>query len=318
MVREQPELAADPHLPFYAATVTRNQARSAVSEAYRTLRTNLEFAAIGRHLGPGSSDAQILLVTSSSAGEGKTTTAVNLAVVMAQMGKRVLLFDCDLRNPRIHRFFGVERAPGFTDVILGSVGLDEAIRSSGDVSVGRGNLLRGLAADGLDRLHLLSSGTAPPHPAEILGSPRFDEVLGQLRERFDMVLLDSPPVLPVTDAAILGSKVDGVVLVHQLGRISRNALRRAKVLLDNVRSSIWGIVLNDLRANVTGYNIESDYARERDTAEGNGRQRPSVVLTAGSWARDRVSSFWSGVRGRRRPDNGRSGEGVDGGSPPGG
>ena len=154
-------------------------------------------------------------------------------------------------------------------------------------------------------MFILTSGTLPPHPAEILISPRFDEILSQLRERFDIILLDSPPVLPVTDAAIAGSKVDGVILVHQLGRVSRNALRRSKTLLDNVQARIWGIVLNDLRSNVTGYVVESTYADPEIAAEPP--RRPALVIVppkAVSW----FENVWSSLRGHQ-PGGPRAGDG---------
>jgi tyrosine-protein kinase Etk/Wzc len=305
----RPSLARDPNLRHYASVVARHDKRSHVAETYRTLRTNLQFARL-QH-GPdakGEPGAGVFLVTSSSPGEGKTTTAVNLAVVMAQTGKRVLLFDCDMRHPKVNKFFGIDRAPGFTDVMLGSVSLDDAIQSSTDLSLAEGDLLANPAVEGLDRLFILTSGTLPPHPAEILISPRFDEILSQLRERFDVILLDSPPVLPVTDAAIAGSKVDGVILVHQLGRVSRNALRRSKTLLDNVQARIWGIVLNDLRSNVTGYAVEPAYADPEIAAPPP--RRPALVVVppkAFSW----FENVWSSVSGHQ-PGGPRAG----GGDPP--
>jgi len=259
LLREQPGLAELPHLRNYASVVARHDRRNPASEAYGTLRTNLQFAAIRNNAASAEARGQVFLFTSASAGEGKTTTVVNLSVVMAQMGKRVLLFECDLRNPGISKFFGVSKSPGLTEAMLGSLSLDEAVRSGTDLTPVHGGASGGLAAEGLDRLHILTSGTLPPQPAEILISSRFGEILSELRARFDVILIDSPPVLPVTDAAILGTKVDGVVLVYQLGRVSRNMLRRAKLLLENVHAPIWGIVLNSLRANVTGYSVESYY-----------------------------------------------------------
>ena len=284
LVRTRPDLARDPDLRFYASVVSRHDKRSHVSEAYRTLRTNLQFAQLRHAQTPDDPAAQFLLVTSASSGEGKTTTVVNLAMVMAQMGKRVLLFDCDMRNPQVNKFLGVDRSPGFTDVMLGAVSLDEAVRSSTNLPAEERDIFTGLASEGLDRLHLLTSGTLPPHPAEILISPGFDDILDQLRARFDVILLDSPPILPVTDAAILGSKVDGVLLVHQLGRISRTALRRSKTLLDNVQARILGIALNDLRSSVAGYSVQTYYSEP----EAAGRdEAPPVLVTA------RTGRTWS-------------------------
>jgi tyrosine-protein kinase Etk/Wzc len=312
LLMERPSLARDANLRHFASVVARHDKRSHVAETYRTLRTNLQFAELRHAIEPKNEGARVYLITSSSPGEGKTTTAANLAVVLAQTGKRVLLFDCDMRNPKVNKFFGVDRSPGFTDVMLGSVSLDEAVRSSTDLAMAAGDLLSNLAVEGLDRLHLLTSGTLPPHPAEILLSPRFDEILEQLRARFDFILLDSPPILPVTDAAIAGSKVDGVMLVHQLGRISRIALRRSKTLLDNARARIWGIVLNDLRTNVTGYAVESSYP---DFEEAAPPPRRSVLVIAPP---RRTMSLLDGIwpSARSRPTRGDD-AGNDSAPPPG-
>jgi capsular exopolysaccharide synthesis family protein len=305
LLTERPSLARDANLPHYASLVTRYHKRSHVAETYRTLRTNLQFAELRHASEPKSEGARVFLVTSSSPCEGKTTTAVNLAVVLAQTGKRVLLFDCDMRNPKINKFFGVERSPGFTDVMLGSVSMDEAVRSSTDLAMAAGDLLSNLAVEGLDRLHLLTSGTLPPHPAEILLSPRFDESLEEHRARFDFILLDSPPVLPVTDAAIAGSKVDGVMLVHQPGRISRIALPRSKTLLDNAGARIWGIVLNDLRTNVTGYAVESSYPDFEEAAQP--RRRSVLVIAPPRRAVSWLDGVWPWARSHptRGDDAGR-------------
>jgi len=312
LLMEHPSLARNANLRHYASVIARHDKRSHVAETYRTLRTNLQFAELRHASQPKGEGARVFLITSSSPGEGKTTTAANLAVVLAQTGKRVLLFDCDMRNPKVNKFFGVERSPGFTDVMLGSVSLDEAVRSSTDLSMAAGDLLSNLAVEGLDRLHLLTSGTLPPHPAEILLSPRFDEILEQLRARFDFILLDSPPILPVTDAAIAGSKVDGVMLVHQLGRISRNALRRSKTLLDNTRARIWGIVLNDLRTNVTGYAVESSYPDFEESARPP--QRSVLVIAPPRRAVSWLDGIWPSARGR--PTQGDN-AGKDSAPPPG-
>jgi succinoglycan biosynthesis transport protein ExoP len=314
LTAERPALARSSNARFHASVVTRHDRRSPVAEAYRTLRTNLQFAELRQAPGPDRPASQVFLVTSSSSGEGKTTTAANLAVVMAQAGKRVLLFDCDMRNPQVDRFFGVERSPGFTDVVLGSLSLDDAIRSSTDLTPGDG-MFSNLATEGLDGLHLLTSGTRPPHPAEILISARFDDVLNRLRARFDVILLDSPPILPVTDAAILGSKVDGVVLVHQLGRIGRNALRRSRTLLDNVRARIWGIVLNDLRANVTGYTVETAYPDPEPPAA-TARRRPAIVIAAPRPTWTWIENLWPLLRHDRSNGHGRDSNTTNDSAPP--
>jgi succinoglycan biosynthesis transport protein ExoP len=196
--------------------------KSAVAECARSVRTNLLFMGADRPL-------RKLLMTSAGTGEGKTTTSIGLAVTMAQAGNRVVLLDTDLRKPRLHRTFGVSGEVGITSVLVDAAKLDEAIKKTEVV--------------GLD---LLPCGPLPPNPADLLHSDRFKELLERLAGMYDRVLLDSPPVGVVTDAAILSQLVDGSLLVIQANRTTRESARRARRRLLDVEANIVGVVLNDL------------------------------------------------------------------------
>ena len=202
--------------------VTVSQPRSPVSEAYRTLRTNLQFASLDKPL-------HTLLVTSPSPEEGKSTLLANLAVAMAQGEKRVILVDCDLRRPSLHRLFGLDNQAGLTTMILedkatGSLPLQDTV---------------------VPGLQLLASGPLPPSPSDLLGSQRMDRVLSVLKDRADMILLDAPPVLAVSDAAVLATKVDGVLLVVRAGQTKRDQVQAARSKLEKVNARLLGAVLTN-------------------------------------------------------------------------
>ena len=231
-------------LNMKARLISHFAPKSALAESFRALRTSVQFSGLER-------GAKTLVVTSSSRGEGKTTVAVNLALVMAQAGSRVLLVEGDMRVPVISQIFGIERSPGLSEVILGSHRWEEVVRTVTDVMMGKIKAEEILAVPGMDNLHIITSGTLPPNPAELFNFRRTDEFISQVRERYDVVIFDSPPVLPVTDTVILGSKVDGVVMVYRVGKIGRGALRRAKVQLDGANAKVFGVVLNGLRPEVS-------------------------------------------------------------------
>jgi capsular exopolysaccharide synthesis family protein len=209
--------------------VTIVEGRSSGAEAYRSLRTNLLFSQTAL-------TTRRVLVTSAMAAEGKTTTASNLAVTFAQQGKSVLIIDGDLRKARLHRVFGITREPGLVDVIAGFASIDESIRPSG-----------------VQNLSVLAAGTLPPNPSELLGSPRMREVLDAASERYDLVLIDAPPVLVAGDASILSVLVDGTVMVLRAGQTDRGAALAAVQQLKSVGATMLGSVLNDPDAKVASY-----------------------------------------------------------------
>ena len=195
--------------------------RSAAAEAYRTLRTNIQFSSLDRQL-------HTLLATSSAPDEGKSTTIANLAVTMAQAEQRVILVDCDLRRPTLHTLFGLPNDAGLTSTIL----------AQDDAEIP-------LLETGVPGLSLLASGPLPPRPADILGSRRMEAVIERLRANADIVLFDTPPVVGVTDAAVLANRVDGVLLIFSAGTTTRERGRQARQILEKVKANIVGVVLNN-------------------------------------------------------------------------
>ena len=194
--------------------------RSPAAEAYRTLRTNIQFSSLDKPL-------HTLLATSTAPDEGKSTTLANLAVTMAQAEQRVILVDCDLRRPSLHTLFDLPNDAGLTSMILSP---EEA---------------EPLQESGVPGLTLLTSGPLPPRPADILGSRRMEAVIARLREQADIVLFDTPPVVAVTDAAVLATRMDGVLLVFQAGTTSRERARQARQILEKVKANVVGVVLNN-------------------------------------------------------------------------
>jgi protein-tyrosine kinase len=204
--------------------ITIAESRSPISEAYRTLRTNLDFAGLDRTL-------KTLVVTSAGVSEGKSTTLANLAVVSAQAGRRVILVDADLRRPSLHQVFGLANDAGLTTMMM-----DDAALASPPLNQTK-----------VDGLSVLTSGPLPPNPAEVMGSRRMEEIIAALAERADQVLFDTPPVVAVTDAAVLATKVDGVVLVVSAGRTRRDHARTAVQRLQQINARIVGAVLTNVQ-----------------------------------------------------------------------
>jgi len=207
--------------------ITLTDPRSPAAEAYRTLRTNLTFAALDKPI-------ETLVVTSAAPGEGKSTVLANLAVTMAQGERRTILVDADLRRPSLHEIFGVANDRGLTTMIVEEAALNEPP----------------LVKSGVDNLWLVPSGPLPPNPADILGSRKMEDAIAALKARADVVLFDAPPVIAVTDGAVLGTKVDGVLLVVCAGRTRREHAQRARESLERVHVRIVGAVLNDAPRNV--------------------------------------------------------------------
>lgn len=203
--------------------------KSPVSEQYRTLRTNILFSSVDQEL-------KTLLVTSTVPGEGKTTTAANLAVVFAQQGKRTLLVDADLRKPSIHEMFDIDNQKGLTTVLTKQTTLEDTMVQRGE-----------------DTLYILSSGPLPPNPAELLGSRAFETFFTTAKETFDIVLYDTPPVLVVTDAQIIAHKCDGTILVTSANKTEKQDAVKAKDLLENAGAKLLGAVLNQKKRSRARY-----------------------------------------------------------------
>ena len=208
--------------------ITLTDARSPRAEAYRSLRTNLEFSSLDKPL-------HSLLVSSAAPNEGKSTTLANLGVISAQAGKRVILLDCDLRRPQLHELLGLSNNEGVSTALLEQ----DAIPPLQDTEV--------------DNLQVMTSGPLPPNPADLLASKRMDALLAQLLKQADLVLLDAPPVTAATDAALLASKVDGVLLVVSAGHTKREHAERAKDLLEKVNANVVGAVLTNAAVDPSAY-----------------------------------------------------------------
>jgi len=231
-------------ISLFSKLVCLYDEKSVISEGFRSLRTNIQFASSERQ-------AKTFLFTSAGLGEGKTTTIVNLALTMAQDGKRVLLVDADLRRPFVHARLGLERTPGLAEVLIGGLPWRDAVRTVTDLMIGLLGVDRIVNTPGIDLLNVMTSGNLPHSPAEFINSPKFLEIIREMREEYDVVLFDTPPILPIADAVMMSSKVDGVILVYQVGRIGRSALKRAKFLVDHAQGKVLGMVLTNVRAEIT-------------------------------------------------------------------
>ncbi|MEA2173731.1 MAG: polysaccharide biosynthesis transport protein [Blastocatellia bacterium] len=239
-----------------------DDARSPIAESYRHLRTSLLLSSAGQ---PPKS----ILVTSSQPSEGKTTTAVNTAVMLAQTGAEVVIIDCDLRRPRLHAHFGISNARGVTNYLSGESSIDDLLQPY----------------DKLPNLKLLPSGPVPPNPAELLGSDEMRKLLAHLGERgrFAHIVIDSPPAISFTDASILSTLVDGVMLVVHGGRSSRAVVRRAKQQLMDVGAHIFGVVLNNVKLESQDYYYYAGYySSYYSDAEDDGAPDPGAGASAGA------------------------------------
>jgi tyrosine-protein kinase Etk/Wzc len=216
-------IAISPELRKSRLVAGRNP-RGAASEAYRTLRTNIAFARAEK-------PAKTMVFTSPAPGDGKSTSSSNLAITLAQQGLRAVLIDADMRRGAIHEAFDVSQRPGLSDYLLGGVSLEEVIR--------------GVELEGA-RFDFIPTGTLPPNPAELLASARMQALLEHLDGEYDAVIFDAPPLNVVTDAAILGSRADGVIVVVRAGITDRGALRYALSQLEAVRARVLGCLLNDV------------------------------------------------------------------------
>lgn len=227
---------------------------SIVAEAYRILRTNLKV----------SPDRKVILVTSSGPGEGKTTVLSNLGIVVAQGGAKTIIVAGDLRRPEVDRAFGLSREDqGLAEVLRGALPLPRAIRGLSDFILGKFGYDEAVKNPYLSNLFIVNTGQLPENPVELIGSKLMQELLKTLRSEFDVVLVDAPPLLPVADSLLLAPHVDGVVLVYEVGRISRAVLLRAKAQLESVGAKMLGVVLNHVRPEVQTQPRDYYYYRQR-------------------------------------------------------
>jgi capsular exopolysaccharide synthesis family protein len=207
-----------------------------MAESYRALRTSLLLTSLG-------APPKIIVITSALPREGKTTTSINTAIVLAQKGTRVLLIDADLRRPSIHRTLGMGPRAGLSNVLTGGAALQQAtVRSSV-----------------LPNLYVLPAGTPPPNPAELMASAQMVEMLAELREQYDHIVIDTPPTLSVTDAVVLSTRADAVVLVIRSSQTTKPALRRARDILAQVNARVCGVLLNAVNLDSPDYYYYYEY-----------------------------------------------------------
>jgi succinoglycan biosynthesis transport protein ExoP len=262
------------HIPLMAGDTQRLMTalppHSPIAESYRSLRSSISFAAIDAPL-------RTMIVTSSHPGEGKSTTSVNLAIAMALEGRRVILVDADLRRPSLYRVLDLPSAPGLTDVLLGNRKAADALRNT-DVA----------------GLRVLTSGPIPPNPAELLNSGPMAALIGELRGMAEIVIFDTPPCLPVTDAQVLAAKVEGVLLVAALGEAKKAEVKHAKELFDRAHARIVGLIFNKISQSTGGYysayhRSPYGYGPDGNGQNGHTHALPPVGSRAGGAGDDRSS-----------------------------
>lgn len=209
--------------------IAHNDLKNPATEAYRVIRTSIQFAQAGKEL-------KTLAVTSCMPNEGKSITVANLAVVLTQAGKSVLLLDCDMRNPTVHKNFNLSNKVGLSSCISMGTALSDAVQKTS-----------------IEGLYALTGGVIPPNPSELLGSEQMKNVLQRAKEQYDYVLIDTPPVMPVTDALIVSRFVDGMILVIASAEVKVEMARDVKNQLVNAGANILGVVLNKVRSEHHGY-----------------------------------------------------------------
>lgn len=233
--------------------ITIKNPRSPIAESYRTLRTNIQFSSFDKKI-------QTIVVTSSGPGEGKSTTSSNLAVAMAQNGSKTILIDCDQRKPKLHKVFLTSNQKGLSDLLVGNSNFEEAVQKTQ-----------------IENLDILTSGTKPPNPSELLASLKMKNFVEALREKYDCIIIDTPPVIAVTDAQIVSRYADGCLLVVASAQAEREAVVKAKELLEKVDAKILGVVLNKLDIQEKGYygRYYADYSEDSDTTKRTRRSKKS-------------------------------------------
>ncbi|MBU1633512.1 polysaccharide biosynthesis tyrosine autokinase [bacterium] len=263
---------SDEILEMQARLVSHYNPKSTMAEAFRALRTNIHFGLMDKGY-------KCMMVTSSVASEGKTTIAVNLAVSMAQIGLNTILVEADLRKPRISKLFGIDREPGLTDVVLRRDDLDSVIRTMSDLMMGTmaTDTFRTDNIPGIEYLNILTAGKHERNPSEIIASKVMDKVISDLKERYDLIIFDTAPVIQATDSTVLASKVDTTLLTYYQGKISRGTLRRSKNQLEMLKADVLGVCINGMRADVSadyadyryGYEYQYSYGDKKELVQKN-------------------------------------------------
>ncbi|MFB0532423.1 MAG: GumC family protein, partial [Desulfatiglandales bacterium] len=235
---------ADDTLVREARLIPNFGPQSILAESFRSLRTNIQTSLLEKNI-------KSIVVTSASPLEGKTSVAANLAISMAQGGLRSLLVDADLRKPTIHTILGLDTSPGVTEYLLSNYDLSETVRTVTDVMMGEMSMDRIMLTPGIDNLHIMTCGTVPLNPAELMQSDKFKSFMEEVHNQYDVILLDTPPLISAADASILAMNADGVLLVYMAGKVARGILKRAKAQLEQVKANIIGVVLNGVKAEIS-------------------------------------------------------------------
>ncbi len=247
--------------------VTQLLPKDPSSEAFRILRTNMEYLFHDKPV-------KTILITSATMQEGKSTVISNLAIALAQEGKKVLLVGCNLRRPSMFRLFGLDRGPGTADILIEKVKWQDCIRSVTDLVLGGMSMDEILNVPGLENLNFITYGQKPPNPVELISSDKMTHLLDELKSQYDIVLVDAPPLLPVADSIVLSKKVDGVFLVYKVGKVPRNSLRLAKERLEAVSSNVMGVVLNDIKPETSGFPHASIYYQYHEKKDLEKKKKP--------------------------------------------
>ncbi len=265
--------------------------KSMMAESFRGLRTNIQFKDTAKEI-------KTIAITSASPQEGKTIVSVNLAITMAQAGMKTLLIGSDMRKPMIARVFGVEQTPGLSEILLGNCPWREAVQTVTDLIVGKMALEEVLLTPGLDNLHLIPAGSIPPNPAELVESKRLKDFIEEAKSGYDLILVDTPPILSTADAAILGSKMDGVLLVYRLGTVSRGLLKRSTAQLEQVNCRMLGVILNGMKPEVSPdfQNFKYyNYYSQGDEGEKKGQLKKGLQL----FRENGISSWGKAKNGKK-------------------
>ena len=235
--------------------ITLHTPKSPIAEAYRILRTNIQFSGLDKPI-------KTLLVTSAGPFEGKSLTVSNLGVAFAQSGLKVLIIDCDMRKPKQNKHFEVNNDQGLSKILIGELSLND-----------------GLHDVGIEGLKLIPTGPTPPNPAELLGSQKMKDFMTELKGMFDIILVDTPPVVAVTDAALMAANVDGVLLVVASGEAKIEMTQKAKELLLNVNARIIGTVLNMVDVDGEEYYYYYYYGGDRDKSKGKKHRKNHLTAS---------------------------------------
>jgi capsular exopolysaccharide synthesis family protein len=226
-----------------------NGSHGPVSEAFRVLRANLQFASVDKEL-------KVILVTSTTPNEGKSTVAQYLAQAISQTGKKVMVLDADLINPTLHRRFGIPNQRGLSNLIVGDA--DDTVFT---------------CIKAYPNLSVITSGPIPPNSSELLGSTQMKHLMDLLREEYDVIIMDTPPILPVTDAVVASSLADGVILVVQAGKTRNGEVHHAQEVLEAAHANLLGVVLNRARLRINNYYSGTYSASSIQPAEAEDAQR---------------------------------------------